>query len=384
MTGPLRLGFVGAGALSLRLMPHFQVSDTAARVQITAICDPVLSRATAAIERWGAPGARAFDSIEAMLAADVVDAVSIGSPIGLHHDHCLQAIRAGKHIHVNKTMTVTKAEADEVIGAAEAADVRIVASPGEMLRPHNQVTKQLIASGAIGTFAWAACGASLGTYHEQEPERQGKDPLNNVDASWYFRTPGGGPLYDLTVYSLHGLTGVLGPVRRVTALSGTLLPEREVGGRTVTVDAHDNTVMLLDFGGSRFAFAYGAAAGSLTPGAQFDFSAKYFGTTGTIEGLTLNGDPFDYPGRELAQSAPDEGLHSNFGGNEWVLPHISQEHRSLEELHVFEDLMQMVDWVVDGIPSVATAEHARHVIEVFDKAYQAAATGMTQELTTSF
>ncbi|GAB4185439.1 MAG: hypothetical protein Fur005_47890 [Roseiflexaceae bacterium] len=45
------------------------------------------------------------------------------------------------------------------------------------------------------------------------------DVLSNVDPSWYFRKPGGGPLYDMTVYSLHGLTGVLGPAKRVTAMS---------------------------------------------------------------------------------------------------------------------------------------------------------------------
>ena len=37
--------------------------------------------------------------------------------------------------------------------------------------------------------------------------RQGDDPLCNIDPSWYYRKPGGGPLYDMTVYAMHGLTG---------------------------------------------------------------------------------------------------------------------------------------------------------------------------------
>ena len=46
--------------------------------------------------------------------------------------------------------------------------------------------------------------------------------------------------------------------------------------------------------------------------------------------------------------------------------------------------MQLVDWVRDGTPSIATAEHARHVIEIIDCAYKAAETGQTQELKTEF
>ena len=54
--------------------------------------------------------------------------------------------------------------------------------------------------------------------------RSGDDVLSNVNPSWYWRKPGGGPLYDMTVYALHTLTGVLGPARRVTAMSGVRIP----------------------------------------------------------------------------------------------------------------------------------------------------------------
>ena len=61
--------------------------------------------------------------------------MTIVSPIGLHYEHCRLALEAGKHVHVNKTMTTTVAEADAL---AADRDLRIVASPGEILRP--QVT----------------------------------------------------------------------------------------------------------------------------------------------------------------------------------------------------------------------------------------------------
>ncbi|WP_123028082.1 Gfo/Idh/MocA family protein [Mycolicibacterium stellerae] len=380
----LRLGFVGAGVINQRLLPHFAVADTAAVVDITGICDPIVERAQHEADQFAT--ARAYPTLDAMLDDDRIDAVTIGSPIGLHYEHCMAALTAGKHVHVNKTMCVTTAEADALIAAAEQHSVRLVASPGEMLRPHNQQIKKMIDAGDLGTLAWAMCGAAFGNYHADEPERRGSHTGDTVDPTWYFKNPGGGPLYDLTVYSLHGLTGILGPVRRVTALSGTLLPHREVNGKPIAVEAHDNTVMLLDFGDNRFAVAYGTAAGNLRTRSdiEFDFSGRYFGTHGTITGLLLNGAPFDYPGCEIARQAPDGGVHSNFGGNEWVLPHISEPHRSLQELHVFEDIMQMVDWAREGHPSIATAEHARHVIEIIEMAYLAAETGVAQTLNTKF
>jgi hypothetical protein len=56
----------------------------------------------------------------------------------------------------------------------------------------------------------------------------------------------------------------------------------------------------------------------------------------------------------------------------------------MPEAHVFEDLMQLVDLVQEGMPTSATAEHARHVIEIIESAYSAAESGKTQTLRTTF
>ena len=117
--------------------------------------------------------------------------MTIASPIPLHHEQGMAAIRAAKHVHFNKTMALTTEQATELI-EARTAGLHLVASPGEMLRPHNQRVKAMLAEGVIGTVCWAACGAAFGDYHVEEPERQGTGPLENIDPSWYFRSPGGG------------------------------------------------------------------------------------------------------------------------------------------------------------------------------------------------
>ncbi len=369
MGRPVRLGVVGAGSIGIRgVLEHFAVCDFNDRVTLAAICDNVPGRAATAAEKYGAT--QAFDDYGRLLAEGEIDAVTLGTPIALHYEQGLQAVEAGKHVHFNKTMTVTVAEADDLIARAAAKGVKLVASPGQMLRPHLVRTRQLVEEGAIGQLAWAATGAGFGTYHEKEGVRQGDDVLSNVNPAWYWRKPGGGPLYDMTVYGLHALTGVLGPAKRVTALSGCLVTEREFRGHIYPSDCDDNTLILLDFGGSLFAFVYGTAAGGVVT--TFG-SPAFFGTKGTLNGLELNGKPFDFPGRE-AEAA--NGMNAS-------LPHYRDRHAT-EEFHVFEDVLQLVDWVREGTPTVATAEHARHVIDIIESGYRAAESGETQNLVTTF
>jgi predicted dehydrogenase len=368
------MGVVGAGTISQRgIMPHLSQADVQDRVVLQAVLDPVPGRAESAAQRFGVP--KAFTEFEDFLASGDVDAVTIASPIGLHYEQGKMALEAGKHVHFNKTMTTTVAEADELIELAAAKSLRIVASPGEVLRPQVQAVRRAIAEGRIGVPTWAIAGASFGTYHLDEPERRGASEASTIDPSWYFRKPGGGPLYDVTVYALHGLTTVLGPARRVTAVSGIRIPEREFNGTRVATEADDNTGMLLDFGDGLFAMVYGAAAG----GVNWWFTGTYLGTEGKVEGYAVNGEPLDYPERALHDEAG-----GGVKGAQVTLPHVTGTHRDIDEQHVFEDIMQLVDWVCDDFPSSVTAEHARHVIDIIESAYRASGTGQTQELSTTF
>jgi predicted dehydrogenase len=363
MSRRLGIGVAGAGSIGIRgALQHLCLDDVQDKCWLAAVCDPVPGRAAAAAEKYGV--ARAYESYEDLLADETVDVVTLGSPIGLHFEQGLAAVKAGKHVHFNKTMTTTCAEATALIDAAASAGVKLTACPGQMLRPENRKIRELIRDGALGRLAWAATGAGFGNYHENERLRTGDDVLTTVNPSWYWRKPGGGPMYDMTVYGLHSLTGVLGPAKRVTGMSGTALREREYRGQVYQCDAEDNTFLVLDFGDTVFAYVYGALCGGLVP---FGMPA-YFGTKGQIIGTQFNGQPIDF--------GPLEGNHA--------LPHNLGRHRELDEGHVFEDIMQLVQLVREGTPTPSTAEHARHVIEIIEAGYTAAVTGQTQELTTSF
>jgi predicted dehydrogenase len=360
METKIGMGVVGAGAIGIRgALMHLSLPDVQDRVQLTAVCDPVPGRAAAAAQKYGV--AAHYLTYEELLADPDVDAVTICSPINLHYQQGVMAIEAGKHIHFNKTMTTKAAEADDLIARAQEKDIRIVASPGMMLHPHNRRIRKHILQGTLGKLVWAVTGvAGVAHYHMNEEFRTGEDVLTDVDPTWYFRKPGGGPQYDVTVYCLHNLTGILGPAKRVTALSGLVVPEREYLGEKIICDMDDSTFMLVDFGEAFFAFVYGTESGRVTTG----FQPNIYGTAGEVIGTRLG---------ELDLKLPDD--HQ---------PHVVGAHAEMPESHVFEDMMQLVDWIREGKPSVANAEHARHIIEIIEAGYRAAETGQTQKLESTF
>ncbi len=94
------------------------------------------------------------------------------------------------------------------------------------------------------------------------------------------------------------------------------------------------------------------------------FHPSIFGMSGSVVGTELKG-------QEMKQEADHQ-------------PHVVGPHAKMMESHVFEDLMQLVDYIHEGTPPIATAEHARHVIDIFESAYRSAETGQTQALRTTF
>jgi len=361
MAERLGIGIVGAGAIGIRgALMHLSQDDVQNRVHLAAVCDPVPGRAEAAAAKYGV--ASSYLTYEELLADPDIDAVTLCSPIGLHYEQGKMAIKAGKHIHFNKTMTTKVEEADDLMRLAVEKGIQIVASPGMMMYAHNRRMRKLILEGKLGQLAWAISGTTAGSgkYHLNEEFRTGQDILTSVDPTWYFKKPGGGPQYDVTVYCLHILTGVLGPAKRVTALSGIATPTREHLGKEIVTEMDDQTILILDFDDTFYAVVYATIAGGLTTG----FFPNIYGTEGSIVALKF-GD----------QDLRVDGEYPR---------HVSGPHCTMRESHVFEDVMELVDLVQDGTPPMGTPEHARHVIDIIEAGYRAAETGQTQDLRTRF
>jgi predicted dehydrogenase len=330
--------------------------------------DPVPGRAKATAQKFGAK--LWFEDYDAMLASEI-DAVVIASPIGVHYEQAIRAIHAGKHLHLNKTMTTTVDEANEVIAAAREAGVKVVASPGRAHRPFARRIKEIVASGEIGRVYWAETGTAGGG-HEYESFRAGDDVLSNVNPAWYYQRPGGGPMYDMAVYALHAITGILGPVKRVTGMSGIGLQERTFKDERIPVEMDDNTHLLLDFGDNVFCLLYGSNSYS---GPARSFASSFI--SGSAGSILSSRAGIEVWGRQI-----EGGHRAETPGSD--MPFVFGPHLELPERHVYSDIMHMVDCVLNDREPAVSAEHARHVIEIIELGYRAAETGQTQNMTTTF
>lgn len=369
------LGVVGCGAIGINgALKHLSLDDVQDRIRLAAVCDPAPGRAEAMAAEYGV--ASHYLTLEELLDDKHVDAVTLCTPIGMHYDQGMQAIAAGKSVHFNKTMCTTKEEADNLIRAARAKGVKLVASPGQMIRPYNVRLKQVIDEGRLGQPLWAYAQCAMSHYHTHEKIRHQGGAIGRIDPTWYYRKPGGGPLYDGTAYCLHSLTGLVGSARRVTAMSGLAIKERTYAGKNIVCEMDDTTLILIDFGNDFFAFSGGTVLGCLGTG----FNPTIFGAKGTIAGTRFIPKIFaDNRDNNFGDDGEPEEMERP-GDHQ---PHVTGQHSTMAEKHVFEDIMQLVDWVREDKPSIATAEHARHVIDIMASAYRAAASGQTQELTTT-
>ena len=116
--------------------------------------------------RFAAPlGVAAYDTMDALLADTAIEAVYLATPNSLHHAQTTAALRAGKHVLVEKPMALHAAEAEQT--NALAAELGLVVGVGFHLR-HSAVFRELkhqLESDAIGPprLVRAAWGMSLGS-----------------------------------------------------------------------------------------------------------------------------------------------------------------------------------------------------------------------------
>lgn len=111
LKGPIRVGVVGTGSLGYH---HARILRDLPSVLFRGFFEANAERAGVVSRELGI---RAFPTLDALL--DDVDAVSIVVPTSRHHEVAMAALRKGKHLLIEKPITVTLAEADELLALAE-------------------------------------------------------------------------------------------------------------------------------------------------------------------------------------------------------------------------------------------------------------------------
>ncbi|WP_026923865.1 Gfo/Idh/MocA family protein [Glycomyces arizonensis] len=231
MGRPLRIGIVGAGAISGAYLSTFERLDA---VRLTAIADldPVRAQAVAD-ER----GVRAL-AVDELLNDPEVDLVLNLTVPAAHAEIALKAIAAGKHVYGEKPLAATLEDALAVIEAGREAGVRVGCAPDTVLGTGVQTARKAIDDGRIG-----APVAATATMVTPGHERWHPNP------DFYYQ-PGGGPLLDMGPYYVTALVTLLGPVASVIGAASHTRGTRVIGsgpreGETVpvNVDTHVTGVL---------------------------------------------------------------------------------------------------------------------------------------------
>jgi predicted dehydrogenase len=151
---------VGCGAWGANLVRNFAELGA-----LAAVVDRNAARAGALSERYAVPAL----SLEAALADPSVAALSIATQPGLHHAIGMAGLEAGKHLLVEKPLTLVRAEAEALV--REAGRRGLVLMVGHILRFHPAFAAlaRLAAAGALGTLRRIhASRLNLGAVRTQE------------------------------------------------------------------------------------------------------------------------------------------------------------------------------------------------------------------------
>jgi predicted dehydrogenase len=140
----LKFGIVGCGRIAQRHAKHINNTNG---IKLTAVCDIVPERAELLGDAYQA---QAFDSLEALLAGSDVDVLSICSPNGLHAQHSITGLQAGKHILCEKPMAISVYDCGEMIKTAEKANKRLFVIKQNRYNPPVEAVKEAIDQGRLG------------------------------------------------------------------------------------------------------------------------------------------------------------------------------------------------------------------------------------------
>ena len=186
----IKIGVIGAGSISEM---HFDSYKNNPDVEIYAVCDLNLERAEEKAKKYGA--SKVFTDYNELLALDELDAVSICTWNNSHAVISIAALRAGKHVLVEKPLCKTVEEAEEIQKAVHESNGKTL-QVGFVRRfaTNIQVLKKFIDAGDLGEiyYAKASCLRVLGNPGGwfADKERSGGGPLIDlgvhvIDLCWY-------------------------------------------------------------------------------------------------------------------------------------------------------------------------------------------------------
>lgn len=144
----IKLGVISAAAISFSSL--FDPVQTHQGVEIVAIAARSRAKAEAQVAKYKLSAAKVYDSYDELLQDPNIDAVYIPLPSGLHHKWAINALKAGKHVLIEKPIASNAAQAREIQDCAKENGKVALEAYHWRLYPAAHRVKELIESGKYG------------------------------------------------------------------------------------------------------------------------------------------------------------------------------------------------------------------------------------------
>lgn len=221
----------------------------------------VFDNSAARAEKFAAEhGCRAFKTMDELLSCKDVDIVNVCVPSGLHAEIAVAALRAKKHVVVEKPMAITKEQIAAIIEAAERNDVKVAVITQYRFTPATQKVKKALDEGKLGKILLADFS---GKYY--------RSAEYYASAIWRgtMAMDGGGALMNQGIHGIDVIQYLLGGVQSVQAMCRTLRHDIEV---------EDSAYLLVEYKNG----AIGCIHGTTTASPGYPRRIEISGTKGSI------------------------------------------------------------------------------------------------------
>jgi predicted dehydrogenase len=234
MAKELGVGIIGCGNISTT---YFYLAPLFKGLKILACADLNRNAAELKAEEYGVKA----QSIPELLANSEIDVIVNLTIPAAHFSVSKAILEAGKHVYSEKPLVLTLEEGEELRKVAAEKKLSVGCAPDTFLGGSHQLARKYIDEGRVGRI-------TSGTCHVMSPGMEMWHPNPG-----FFFVAGGGPILDLGPYYIANLINLLGPVKRVAALTSMANKTRTItsqplAGQTIPVETPTNIHALLEFG----------------------------------------------------------------------------------------------------------------------------------------
>jgi predicted dehydrogenase len=284
MQHTLGVGLIGLGSISFAHEAGFSELGEACR--IVALCDINEDGVNSRLASY--TGCEGYTRYQDLLENPAVHLVDITTPHELHYPIAKTALEHGKHVLVEKPITVDSTQGAELIELAQRQGLKFTVAENTRFVTAYQKAEQLLQQGVLGrilTVRSLIAGSEV--YRIKNPNL------------WHGKAPYGGVILDSAVHNFYLYRWLFGGVSRVLGFASKLVPEGEVEDNGLVLgqlangaEFQLNTSCTFEIPWTERLEVYGDKGGLIIDQIANPV-AKYYLGSDDIDGTVIDDVPFD-------------------------------------------------------------------------------------------